>query len=376
MKIKIISLLICLLLLTACSSGKQSTGTQSTGAQVTGTQSLDDSSEKDKIVREETNESLSISVKNATKNPKDIQSVSWPKIQIKAGNSDVKASAAAKVFKDLSREQVDYFINYLDNCQIPDFLAGKVMGRLSMEDYAGHVYLGSVSYTYKDTNGISCKIVDIFDEYPEGYDAFIAAFNDLCGENYIILGEQLEMSADYFRNATLFTDDMVNGGSIEDFLEICPTDIYQLFNTYNKAEAESVMKYFPGYKMLPREIRKADSSKEELEEYVSGLAGLFGVDSTKITDLHNGGLRLSTLTSDFYAITIYRTCDYPHENMLEEFEYAGGSFLSLVDRNGPEGMVSANNVFYSADGKFIIETGWLNGKKTMEFCEKIYKIEG
>ncbi len=318
-----------------------------------------------------------LKVINATENEEGVWRVSWPRVYVELRNStsvfhDYVKDSPGKALEDLSQEELEYFMDYIDSYEEPDFLDGKVIGKLDMKDYEGHVYLGSVSYDYEDSQGRRTRTIDIFDEFPEGYDEFVKAFNDVCEDEYIVLGDPIEMSADYYKRMTFFTDAMVDGGTIEDFLSVFPTDVYHIMNDYNEAEAQSAMENFQDYyfyKYFPKEIEKADSTEEELREYTVNLMSYLGIDPSNIYTMNDGGLVTNTGTDEFGEITVYRTCDYPNEQFLREKSYDGLDYIVLQDPRGPDELVIEKPVLYSEDSKFIME---MDGGSIVALAKIIY----
>ena len=294
---------------------------------------------------------------------------------------------------DISREKIDYIVSYLETADVPDTFRYSGDEILSPEEYEGHTYLGRVEIAYysydkagpnRSANAGKFFAVEIFDEFPEGYQEFIDTINEDCGEETIILGEPLEWSTDLYMKLSGFTDETVNDGSIEDFLELYPYDVYTLMNRlatgsgyyehengYREKkehylfEDEFIMSYWPFFRTLPREIQSVESTDAEYQKFAEDVAARFGLDKSTVKDAINGDYKYI----DGLNITIYRTTEnstYPYEYEQEE---RGTYYLveKVIYDGGDYVQDDIRTFFYSKDGKFII---MMNGSYIESYWEE------
>ena len=296
-------------------------------------------------------EELYIEVLNATDAPNRVYCKSMNCVV--DGETDIK----------ITREQAEYIISYVKKIEEPSCAKDrrKDYGMYS-EVSDEHTYLGSVYIHYFTETGNGGKRYytedkQLFDEYPEGYEDFIKLINGIGSDDQIILSEPMVMSGDMFTKITGFTDDMVTDGTIEDFLDKYPIDIYYVLNypngyKYFKINSETyitdVFEYWPMFRALPTEIRNVESTEEEFQAYVESLAKALGADSSAVSDCESGGKIIAG-----QGFVVYQTCDIP-----AVFEYSDTLPYHLVDHNYYDGgdmdQDERHTIFYSPDGKFAI----------------------
>jgi hypothetical protein len=321
---------------------------------------------------------LYIEVLNATDAPNGVYS--------KAVNCVVDGDTGIKI----TREQAEYIISYVKNIEEPACAKDRRKDYGMYSEVSGeHDYLGSVYIHYfLETRDGGTKYYSenkqLFDEYPEGYEDFIKLINEIDSNEQIILGEPLVMSGDAFSKITGFTDDMVTDGTIGEFLDKYPIDIYYLMNYPNgykffRINSETyitdVFEYWPMFRALPTEIRNVESTEAEFQAYVEALAKALGADPSKVSDFERGGKIIAG-----QGLVIYQTCDIPGI-----YEYSDTLPYHLVDHNYYDGgsmdQDERHTIFYSPDGKFAIAVNgclersylgeWIQPAELYEFYLKI-----
>ena len=319
-------------------------------------------------------EYLDIHIINATYTPNEVY---FKEIRYcRSENEDQDHS----VFLDISRQKIDYIVSYLETADVPDTFRRTGDGLLSPDDYEGHTYLGQVIIDYhaydKDEPGrpaseVKSFAIEIFDEFPEGYQEFIDTINEDCGEEPIILGEPMKWSTDLYMKLSTFTDEMVNDGTVEDFLKLYPYDVYSLMNELatnsgyiedeNGIEEKDhylfdddiIMYYWPFFRALPREIQSVESTDEEYRKFAENVAARFGLDKSMVHETQSGDIYIENLDVTIYKSTAKLLFKYEQEErgtyyLVDKTIYDGGELVKDDIRT----------FFYSSDGKFII---MLNG---------------
>lgn len=314
-----------------------------------------------------------ITVSTAETNPDNAWMVNWPKLVVTDNFKNFNNKLENPILsEDLSPEEIDYFIDYISSLPMQDYLT-RPESKTTKEDYAGHLYLGSVDLTYTETDGSQKTITRyLFDEYPEGYDTFIEKFGEICGEDYITLNCDIqEVTVEYFRRMAKL-DDSIDDTRIEEFLEIAQPDMFHLIETYNYFVVEDIFEYFSYFKHSPREVLSASSTEDELQTYALEVATKFGASESDIYTTKDGGVGISA--GKYGSINIYPTASYPDASLITEYDWDGISttFYHIEDSNGPEGMVSVYIFVYSDDGKFIVILPGNNYEGTNEMIKTLF----
>lgn len=311
-----------------------------------------------------------IDVVTAEHNDNRVFAVRWPQV-VRTGSLAHSGNKLENVINELSKEEAEFFINYVENIEVPDF-ANKHIKYISQEDYKGHQYLGSVRIMYDDGNG-NCKTTTrfIFDKYPAGYSEFIKEFGRICGEDYIPLDYNLqEVTAEYFRRMARI-DLTVPDEVIEEFLDITECDMFLLLEDYNIYEAKYGIECIETYRHMPKKILSEASTEDELKEYVLEIANKFGVQESKVYADKVGGYYFMT---QYGSIDVYPSNGYPCPEYISELECECSKvkFYNIQDNGGPEGMVYANTFVYSDDGKFMVILPDCVGKDINEMIKTIF----
>ena len=177
----------------------------------------------------------------------------------------------------ITRAQFDRIYSYIESIKNPDFLDKKEDNyTLYSQAYEDHTYLGRIKVTcVSELNGLDhqahdvVRTVDIFDEYPEGFDEFIKLINEIEPEEPVMTGKPLTMSAELYKKLTGYTDDMVTDGTVEDVLRVYPVDLYHLMTRYadhslnysirQDIPVRQVFRYWPLFRSLPVKIKMQQS---------------------------------------------------------------------------------------------------------------------
>lgn len=207
-----------------------------------------------------------ITVTTAEKNDNRVFEVQWPN-SVRIGSFENFGNKLGNATKELSKEETEYFINYVESIEIMDSV-NKHVNNISKEDYKGHEYLGSVKISYDDGTGKYKQITRfIFDEYPAGYSDFIKKFGVICGEDYIPLNHNIQdMTVEYFRRMTRIGV-TVPDEVIEEFLDITECDMFQLLESYNHYEAKHAIENIETFRHMPKRLLSETSTEDELKEY-------------------------------------------------------------------------------------------------------------
>lgn len=294
----------------------------------------------------------------------------------------------------ITRAQFDRIYSYIESIKNPDFLDNREDNyTLYSKAYEDHTYLGRIKVTcVSELNGLDyqthdvVRTVDIFDEYPEGFDEFIKLINEIEPEEPVMTGKPLIMSSELYKKLTGFTDDMVTDGTVEDVLRVYPVDLYHLMTRYadhslnysirQDIPVRKVFRYWPLFRSLPVKIKMVDSSEAEFRDFVKKLATAIGADPDKETYENSD----RTLRESKFTVYVYRSCAMPDRfqysltvpRHLVRHEYYDGKELDKDERR---------SFFYSTDGKFVIavngclERSWfsdqLKPEELMGFYNKI-----
>jgi len=311
-----------------------------------------------------------IDVTTAEQNDDRVFSVRWPQV-VRTGSLAHSGNKLENAINVLTKEEAEYFINYVENIEVPDF-ANKHIKYVSQEDYKGHQYLGSVTIMYDDGNG-NCKTTTrfIFDKYPAGYSEFIKEFGRICGEDHIPMDYNLQdVTVEYFRRMARI-DLTVPDEIVEEFLDITECDMFLLLEDYNIYEAKHGIEWIETYRHMPRKIVSEASTENELKEYVLEIANKFGVQESKVYEDKVGGYYFMT---QYGSVDVYPSNGYPYPEYISELECECSKvkFYNIQDNGGPEGMVYANTFVYSDDGKFMVILPDCVGKDINEMIKTIF----
>lgn len=311
-----------------------------------------------------------ITVTTAEQNDDRVFGVVWPQ-WVRTGSLAHTGNKLEKAIKELSKEEMEFFINYVENIEVLEF-ADQPVQYISKEDYKDHLYLGSVSIAYDDGNGnYESTTRYIFDQYPVGYSEFIKEFGRICGEDHIPLNNNIqEVTAAYFRRMAGI-ESAVPDEVIEEFLDITECDMFLLLENYNYHEAEYAIENIETYRHIPKRIVSEASTEEELNEYVLEIAKKFEVPESKVFADKVGGYYFMT---PYGSIDVYPSNGYPHPEYISELECECSKvkFCNIKDFNGPEGMVSEYIFVYSEDGKFMVILPGGVSKDTNEMIKIIF----
>ena len=169
----------------------------------------------------------------------------------------------------------------------------------------------------------------------------------------------ITFSNEWYKKAFAIDDSVFEYGSFDDMVRsqklgmadiigdkywtpMRPVELYQLkFTALDWDELD---------KLVAREIQTVDSTEEEFIEFVDKYFAAVG-DSKYPTEYNimetDTGTIYGVSTNGGESIMIFRSCEWQPEMNYDE-TYA------LIDRNGPEGMISTWPVYYSPDGKYIL----------------------
>lgn len=277
----------------------------------------------------------------------------WPSYVFNDSRNNFTRLDADKVMaeSELSDEEKEYLFNYVNELTDYSFARYERGMVIKGEGYEEHTYLGSVKVFGTDEEGkavSTCKL--IFDEYPEGYEEYVALVNRLCGDTYITLGNEVnKMSPELYSQFTKIKDENVQGGTVEDFTTVSGVDMCSLYEDYNVARALTQAEDFGYFRLLPRKIRKEESTEEEFTEYVELLRKRYNTAKRNVTSLGDGYYIKSDKLGEF---AVYRTCSFEMEMLIETVDEYTFESIFYQEENGD--FEHSAPVFYSKDGKYLV----------------------
>lgn len=311
-----------------------------------------------------------ISVITAEQNDNRVFEVRWPNT-VRSG-SFINSNKLENATQELSKEEIEYFINYVESIETMDSLDNKHVNYISKDDYKDHEYLGSVKISYDDGNGNYKQSTRfIFDEYPAGYSEFIEKFGTICGEDYIPLDYNIQdLNVAYFRRMAsigAYVPDEV----IEEYLDITECDMFLLLESDICFAAKYDIEKIETLRHMPKSLLNEASTEDELKEYVLEIAHKFGVHESEVYSDKIGGYYFRT---KYGSIDVYPSNGYPYPEYISEFEWENSNvkFYNIQDFNGPEGMIYAYTFVYSDDGKFMVILPDCVSKNTNEIIKIIF----
>ena len=263
----------------------------------------------------------------------------------------------------IPREKIDYLVSYIKDIDIPqEYIQESDYDYLACE---GGTYLGRVYLKYSNSSEKISMNCQLFDQYPEGFEEFIDALNELDDEHEdIVFGEPIEMTPELFNELTGCSDEKVTDGTAMDVYLADEWDLYTfmwLCRQNGFKDAEQQWADWPITRSIPREIRNVESTEEELRTFAGDVAKAVGADPANITDDDMGGLNVvwnEGADHLFYSgVTIYRTCALP-----DYYEY--GETPDYICHawyldGGEYRKEDKYHAFYSKDGKFVmLFYGW------------------
>jgi len=289
-------------------------------------------------------------------------------------------------YPGISKEKRDYFISYVKKMAGNDYAKyEKGEWKLDQGKSEGHAYLGTVTVTYNANYADSKKTKsenirkDVFDELPEGFEEFLSSVNEYDKEKAISFSDQpCKMSAEFYKRITGVTDEMVNDGTVEDYLKLYPTDVFSLLNEYadnywnyySKPERGVPVQfaYWPLYRAYPKTKRSEKSTKEELGQFAKKLGTVLGLNTEEFKVNEEGSVTLRI--DDKMTVDLYMTCAIPDRYEYEDYPLV---LISKMYLDGGEFIKDYRRAFfYSTDYKFAV---CLNGAEKRSYYGEQYTPE-
>ena len=289
-------------------------------------------------------------------------------------------------YPGISEEKRDYFLSYAEKLAKNDYIKYE-SGRFSLDPVKseGHTYLGTVTVTYfadyENSKYHKSENIrkDIFDELPEGFEEFLSTVNEYDKDNVISFSDQpCKMSAEFYKRITGVTDEIVNDGTVEDYLKLYPTDVFSLLNEYadnywnyySKPERGVPVQfaYWPLYRAYPKTKRSEKSTKEELGQFAKKLGTVLGLNTEEFKVNEEGSVTLRI--DDKMTVDLYMTCAIPDRYEYEDYPLV---LISKMYLDGGEFIKDYRRAFfYSTDYKFAV---CLNGAEKRSYYGEQYTPE-
>lgn len=322
-----------------------------------------------------------MSVTTAAENPANISLVEYPNIY-KEMEESFSLKETAIPLEELPEDVEKYLWNYIVNVESADFMEeytdvyGDFRGNYK-ELYEGHEFTCELRIVYEDSFGKSHEIIRYcFDEFPEGWSEFVKEFNDICGGEYLTDSITLqEVTPEYMTAVTGLTDEDINGGTLQEFIDYMNIDMFDLAVEYRWIELENDADEFYRIKHLPKELRSEESNFQEFYKFVTTFLresyseGAF--DYYDIDFYHNGAecrvwvgddllcfFRSECVDEDYGYIRLEQTYEYGFDYYIEVSYYEEGASLSTP-------------FYYNADGKY----GFITDTTNQEILEAFFQAK-
>lgn len=246
--------------------------------------------------------------------------------------------------EDLSREQVQYFIDYISS--LPDF-----SDQENGENISFYIFL-----TYEDENGESINIYRRgYDTFPDGWEDFIDRYNEILGEEFLTgNGEVQIVTPEFLTDVFDVTDEDVREGTLQDVIDVLELDIKKITDLFYMDDA--LDGYYAAIKedeiepYRPKELVSVESTQEEYDEFIEKYLDAVGLDlSAEIKSDQDYFRRFYVPDTNQYFYTA-RTGDM---DKLPVVEMDGEYYVMDLDAH-MEDMTCRVDFVYSADKKYIL----------------------
>ena len=285
-----------------------------------------------------------IDILTAEENPLNIYKIDWPEDYL-SGNERIEFPTNNN---SLSEEDNSFIISFAEEHE-NDEIGEKLLCRVCI-------------YTVLDKSHYNICF-DVYDEYPEDFNKFVEIINKICGSDkeYLYMnGNIQEITPEYVTAISGIDDEMVQGGTVKDIIELYDIkDIETLYYYQKQWKIDVFAENYSFISLLPFEVKSVESKDEEGYEYALRLAHLLGTDCV-VTKEHSNDEDYQ----EWYQIKdyrgkilrVYRTCEIK-ENIIyyrdEDFENLV-IYTPDIDNNGYNIDHPIYEFIYSNDYKFAI----------------------
>lgn len=254
-------------------------------------------------------------------------------------------------------DSVQYFVEYIKN--LP-------------EDQKGENLSYYIICRYQDSDGNEESIYRRgYDVFPEGWDEFIAKYNEICGGEYLFAGDQIQtVTPEFLTEVFGVTDEDVREGTLQDVIDVQELNMLEITRSFRIEDA--LNGYYAAIKepllepYRPRELVPVDSTQEEYDTFLNTFFDKIGGDQVKETDSDQDYLRYFYLSEAGKSFYTAQTSDLDKLRTGKR-SYDDYYFLELDAHM--EDMIMGVDFIYSADGKFILVPMDCGIDIMIAFCE-------
>lgn len=299
-----------------------------------------------------------ITVYTAAKNPDNICIVSYPHNYVTNGSWKSMEETVVSV-DELSKEDGQYLWNYIVGLEMPDYMNDY---ELYMNDYKGmyegHVFTCAMMITYEDSWGNERYISRYcFDTFPEGWKDFVGKVNEVCGDELLTTGTELqEMNPEYLKEVTGITEAEYYPMTLQEIIDILNLDMFD-FAVDNRGMMDSYeINDMLTIKYLPREIKNVESTPQEFGQFVSAFVrDNFGTAAFDDLDIqYFDRVSYCSMEIDDEKVYFFRSCCINDEStnpwIHKTTHRDGFQYYMWMETVGD--MTWNENFYYNADGKY------------------------
>ena len=237
-----------------------------------------------------------IGILTAEENPLNIYAIRWPE-KYYEGNDVIEFNTDTSA---LTEDDRVFLLSF----------AEKHRG-----DAAGEVLLCRVDIHILENGAHTYTGFEIYDEYPEDFDKFVEIINRICGSDkeYLCMnGKVQEITPEYVTAISGVDDDMVQGGTVKDIIELYDINDIDTLQRYQRGwDIDMFAENYSLISILPFEVKSATSTDDECYDYACRLAQKLGVNSQVVKEYSKHGDDQEWYQiNDFKdrSIRVYRTC--------------------------------------------------------------------
>lgn len=254
-------------------------------------------------------------------------------------------------------DDVEYFVEYVKN--LP-------------EDQEGDDYSYYIICRYIDADGNEERVYRRgYDVFPEGWDEFIAKYNEICGGEYLFTGDQIQtVTPEFLTEVFGVTDEDVKEGTLQDVIDVRMLDMIEIAGSFriedalNGYYAEIKEQLIEPYR--PRELITVDSTQEEYDAFLNTFFDKIGEGQVTELDSDQDYFRYFSLSESGKNFYTAKTSDLDKLPTAKR-DFDDYYFLELDAHM--EDMIMTADFIYSRDGKFILAPMDCGTDIMIAFCE-------
>lgn len=210
-----------------------------------------------------------------------------------------------------------------------------------------------------------------YDVFPEGWDEFIAKYNEICGGEYLFTGDQIQtVTPEFLTEVFGVTDEDVRGGTLQDVIDVRMlnmieiTGLFRIEDALNGYYAEIKEPLIEPHR--PRELISVDSTQEEYDAFLEEFFGKIGAGQVTEPGSDQDHFRYFYLPESGKGFYTAKTSDLD-QLPTSKRDFDDYYFLELDAHM--EDMVMSADFIYSGDGKFILVPMDCGTDIMIAFCE-------